>query len=299
MTSADAPIGVIAHYNLLERLEHHGSGELYRARDTRVGRTVAIRVMPGNGGDATARLELIETAGRLSAFSHPNVITLFDAGEHEGRIYVAFEFLKGQSLRAELAGRPMNVRRAVDLAAQITGAIADAHAQGFPCAGLSPDSVIVTAKGLAKIPTTEMVARDGFETVAGRVRLKDYESPEEARGDGADERSDIYSAGAVLFEMLTGRRPSHRGAAAPSASNSAVPKALDEVVLKAIAPNAERRYQNAATLAAALRNLATPESLPGRMGQREIVAEQAIGVGRLLLVAVLLLLVGAGIVWLF
>ena len=99
--------------------------------------------------------------------------------------------------------------------------------------------------------------------------------------------------------MLTGRRPSHRGAAAPSASNSAVPKALDEVVLTAIAPNAERRYQNAATLAAALRNLATPESLPGRMGQREIVAEQAIGVGRLLLVAVLLLLVGAGIVWLF
>src|SRR6266850_1036833 len=162
-TSVPGPIAVISHYNLLERLAPAGPGELFRARDTRKGRTVVVRVLPEE--------------------------------------YVA-----------------------------------DAHACGYVHGGLSPDSVVITAKGHAKIPAFALASREGF-AAPGEATLHDYDSPEEARGLPSDERSDIYSVCAVLFEMLTGRRPLHRGAAAPSANNRHVPPELDEVVLKAVAPN--------------------------------------------------------------
>src|SRR5690606_22648260 len=126
-----------------------------------------------------------------------------------------FEFLKGQSLRAEMGGRPMNVRRAIEVAIQMADAVADAHGAGFVHGGLSPDTVVITAKGHAKIPAFPLAAREGFEHADGEVRLRDYVAPEEAQGLPADDRSDIYSVGAVLFEMLTTRRPLHRGTAAP------------------------------------------------------------------------------------
>src|ERR1043166_9596995 len=203
-TPAPTPIGVVAHYNLLERLEPAGPGDLYRARDTRAGRTVIVRLMPKDFTEhEAARDTFITQARTLIALSHPNVTSVFDVGEHEGRIYLTFEFLRGQSLRAEMGGRPMNVRRAVDLSIQIADAIADAHGAGFVHGGLSPDSIVITAKGHAKIPAFELAARDGFENKDGEVRLRDYQSPEEASGAKADDRSDIYSVGAVLFEMLT------------------------------------------------------------------------------------------------
>ena len=100
-TGVTGPIGVVAHYNLLEALEPSGPGELYRARDTRLGRTVTVRLLPhGYTASTAARQELIAQARSMTALSHPNVITLFDAGEHDGRVYLVFEFLQGQSLRA-------------------------------------------------------------------------------------------------------------------------------------------------------------------------------------------------------
>ena len=292
-TSAEAPIGVIAHYNLLELLDRSGPGELYRARDTHAGRTVALRLLPADfTPDTAGKANVIDTARRLGALSHPNIIAIFDAGEHEGRVYVAFEFVKGQSLRAELGGRPMNVRRAVELATQLAGAVADTHAAGLACRGLSPDSIVVTAKGLAKVSTFELAAREGLARTEGEARLHDYESPEEARGEPADERSDTYSVGAVLFEMLTARRPSPRGAAAPSATNPNVPRELDEVVLKAIAPNAERRYQNAATLVAELRGVATGE-VRGPRTVPEPPSTRPAGVSHMTLIAMLVVLVAA------
>src|SRR3954469_20230056 len=247
-TPVPGPIAVVAHYNLLERLEPAGPGELFRARDTKQGRTVAVRVLPKEFVDASARQTFMERARGLSALSHPNVTTVFDVGDHEGRIYIVFEFLKGQSLRTEMGGRPINVRRAIDLAVQMSDAVADAHGCGYVHGGLSPDSVVITAKGHAKIPAFALASRDGF---AGpdAVDLHDYDSPEEARGLASDERSDIYSVGAVMYEMLTGRRPLHRGAAAASAGNAHVPPELDDVVLKAVAPNPDSRYQSAATFA--------------------------------------------------
>lgn len=298
---APEPIGVVAHYNLLERLEPAGPGDLYRARDTYRGRTVAIRLLPaGFADEPAARADLLERARGLAALSHPNITTLFDAGEHEGRLYLAFEFLRGQSLRAEMAGRLMNVRRAVELAIQIADAVADAHAAGFVHGGLSPDSIVITAKGHAKVPAFELASRGGFQGGGVEVRLHDYDAPEEARGDAADERSDIYSVGAILFEMLTMRRPSHRGAAAPSVSNSRVPPELDDIVLKAVAPNPDSRYQSAATLSAELRSLAAILDVRDAAAEeQQLERTRSISISGVVLTTAIILLIVLAAVWWF
>jgi serine/threonine protein kinase len=296
--AATAPIGVLAHYNLLERLDPAGPGELFRARDTKKGRTVAIRILPRDFTSDPAAL--VDTARVVVSLSHPNVITLFDVGEDEGRVYLIFEFLKGQSLRAEMAGRQVNVRKAVEFAIQIADALAEAHAAGFVHGGLSPDSIVITAKGHAKIPAFELAARAGFEQEGGQTRLRDYDSPEEARGSAPDDRSDIFSVGAILYEMLTGRRPPHRGASAPSASNAHVPRDLDDVVLKAVAPNPDSRYQSVATLAAELRSMAAVLDLRGGAGDEDDqLAEPSTSVSRVMVTAMVMLLVLALIAWWF
>jgi serine/threonine-protein kinase len=294
--SAPAPIGVIAHYNLLERLEPSGPGDLYRARDTRLGRTVAVRLLPA---DFTVdRARLIEGARGLSALSHPNVTALFDVGEHEGRVYLAFEFQKGQSLRGESAGRPMNVRRAVEIAIQIADAVADAHAHGFGHGGLSPDSVVISAKGRAKIPAFELASQSGFDREGNEGRLIDYDAPEEARGERPDDRSDVYSVAAILYETLTTRRPMHRGASAPSASNPKVPKELDEIVLKALAPNPDGRFQSAVAFAGALRGSIAVLDALGVAGEEEELAQtHSTSFGRVAVVAGIMLVVAAAIAW--
>jgi eukaryotic-like serine/threonine-protein kinase len=289
----------IAHYKLLEPLEPAGPGELYRARDTRLGRTVTVRLLPADFvADRSARTAFVERARSTGAFSHPNVTALFDVGEHAGRLYVVFEFLKGQSLRAEMAGRMMNVRRAVELAIQMADAVADAHAAGFIHGGLSPETIVITARGHAKIPAFELATRGGFREDATGVTLRDYDSPEEASGQAADERSDIYSVGSVFYEMLTTRRPPHRGAAAPSATNPHVPAELDEVALKAVAPNPASRFQSAAAFASALRTVATALNLQGSAADEDDHEDHSTAhVGRALTIAVLVLLALGLLVW--
>lgn len=295
-STAPAPIGVVAHYNLLERLDPAGPGDLYRARDTRKGRTVYVRVLPRHFTADSA--SLVERARAMTALSHPNVITLFDVGEHDGSMYLVFEFLKGQSLRAEMAGRQVNVRKAVELAIQMADALADAHAAGFVHGGLSPESVVVTAKGHAKIPAFELAASGGFAHTEGQVRLHDYDSPEEARGDRPDDRSDVFSLGAILYDMLTGRRPSHRGASAPSASNAHVPPELDQIVLKAVAPNPESRYQSMAALGSDLRSILAALDVREDAAEEQQRQARSTSIGRVLLMTVVLLAVVGLILWL-
>ena len=298
--AAPAPVGVVGHYNLLERLEPAGPGELFRARDTRLGRTVAVRLLPvGFALDARGRASIVEMARGLIALSHPNVTTVFDVGEHQGQIYLVFEFLTGQPLRGEMAGRPMNVRRALELAIQIGDGVADAHASGFVHGGLSPDSIVVTAKGHAKIPGFELATRTGFDQDAAGVRLRDYDSPEEAGGGVADERSDIYSVGAILYEMLTTRRPMHRGASAPSASNPTVPAEVDTIVLRALAPNVASRYQTAASFVADMRGAMAIVDERERLGDEQVAAKgQGVQIGRVLAISALILLgVGLLVAW--
>ncbi len=248
-----SPIDVLAHYNLLERLEQSGPGELFRARDTIRGRTVFIRRLPRESVPPESRKRIEDAARGLSQLSHPNVIRLFEVGDDEGRLYLVFEHLKGQSLRSELSGHAFRVRRAVQLAIQMADAVADAHLAGYLLGGLSPESVVITAKGHAKIPTHELACCYGFDLAATPPRLYDYLSPEEIAGQVPDERSDVFSLGAILYEMLTARRPGIRGAALPSAANAHVPKSLDEATMRAVAPNPDRRYASASELVRALR----------------------------------------------
>ncbi|HKH71356.1 MAG TPA: serine/threonine-protein kinase [Vicinamibacterales bacterium] len=297
MSGSPAPIGVVAHYNLLERLEPSGPGDLYRARDTKAGRTVAVRLLPADFTSDPATL--ISQARGLTSLSHPNVTTLFEVGEHEGRVYFAFEFQKGQSLRAEAAGRPMNVRRAIEIAIQIADAVSDAHAAGFVHGGLSPESIVISAKGRAKIPAFELAAQGGFEHDGREARLRDYESPEEANGQAPDDRSDIYSVGAILYEMLTTRRPMHRGASAPSASNPKVPKEIDAVVLKALAPNPASRYQSAIGLAGELRAAISVLDQLGIAGEEEELAQTSTTSIRRVVTMAAVLLVFAVLAWWF
>jgi serine/threonine protein kinase len=298
--NAPGPIGVVAHYNLLERLEPSGPGDLYRARDTRLGRTVALRLLPADfTTGADSRAALVAQARSMTVLSHPNVTTLFDAGEHEGRVYLAFEFLKGQSLRAEMAGRPLKVQRAVEAAIQITDAIADAHANGFVHGGLSPESVAMTQRGHAKIPAFELAAHGGFDSGGGpgEVRLLDYLSPEEAGGQPADDRSDIYSVGAILYEMLTARRPNPKGAAAPSSANHHVPPELDELVLRAVAPNPASRPQSAAVFASELRGItALIDAQGGATDERDESPGTGTSLGRVFRFAAIVIVI-AGLAW--
>jgi eukaryotic-like serine/threonine-protein kinase len=298
-TSVPGPIAVIDHYNLLERLEPAGPGELFRARDTKKGRTVAIRILPADFVDAANRRGFIDSARGVAALSHPNVTTLFDIGQHNGRIFIVFEYLRGQSLRSEMGGRPMNVRRALELGIQMADAIANAHACGYAHCGLSPDSVVITAKGHAKIPALALASRDGF-AAADTAELHDYDAPEEARGLPSDERSDIYSVGAVMYETLTARRPLHRGAAAPSASNPHVPPELDEVVLKAVAPNPDNRHESAAAFAAQLRSVGTLLDARGALGDEEDHDEgTSHTLTRVILMATAILLGAGALAWWF
>lgn len=294
MTAPVPPIDVIAHYNLLERLDPAGPGDLYRARDTRLGRTVAVRVLPAAFPFPSERLAL---ARDLGARSHPNVTALFEVGEHEGRTYLVFELQTGQSVRAAAAGRPMPVRRAVEIAIQIADAVADAHEHGGTHAGLSPDSVVISAKGRVKVPVFDLASQHGFDDGQKDGRLLDYESPEEARGAARGERSDVYSVGAILYEALTTRRPMHKGASAPSASNARVPGALDAVVLKALVPNPEARYQRAVALATDLRaSLGAVDALAA--ARDEVPAEaRSTSVGRVVVAAAAMLAIAAALAW--
>ena len=297
-----APLGFVAHYNLLEQLEPSGPGDLFRARDTRLGRTVTVRMLsPEYASDPAERAALLARVNGMTALSHPNITAVFSAGEENGRVFLVFEHLFGQPLRAEMAGRQMNVRRSVELAIQIADGVADAHAAGFIHGGLSPDSIIITAKGHSKIPAFELASRTGFDDVTEGARLRDYDSPEEAGGQIPDERSDIHSVGAVLYEMLAARRPSHKGAAAPSVANRHVPPELDDIVLRAVAPNPDRRCQSAVTLAAELRSVVAILDVRGGAGDDEADTENgapSAHAGHALLIALIVLLGVAAVVWL-
>src|SRR5579859_5272913 len=142
----------VAHYNLLERIGEGGIGEVFRARDTKVGRTVALKVVaPGIAEDPRRLTKLLDDARAASALSHPNIATLFDVGEADGVHYLAYEFAAGRTLRDESGGASMPPRRAVDLAVQMADGVATGHAHGIVHGDLRPDTVIVTEIGRASL----------------------------------------------------------------------------------------------------------------------------------------------------
>lgn len=272
----------IAHYSLLERLGEGGLGAVYRARDTRVGRTVALKVLPDElGHDLTRWDALVSDTLSAAALSHPNIATLFEAGNADGVRYLAYEFVAGGPLSITISGRPMNPRRALELAVQVADALAAMHAADIVHRDLRPATIAVTDKGAAKLldcgmhrwtrggatrrAAAENVSALGPEAISTII----YMAPEQALGDAVDARADIFALATILYEMLTGRNPFAAASAydavinvislqptRASAINTEVPAALDALLAKAMSKDISRRHESAAVFSAELRKTA-------------------------------------------
>ena len=275
----------LGQYKILDRIGAGGMGELFRARDTRLGRTVAVKVISAEvAGDPSRRERFLQDARAATTLSHPNIATLYEIGEDQGQLFLAYEFVPGTTLNAVIAGNPLNTRRAIDFAVQIADAFADAHTEGVVHRDIKPSNIVITPKDKTKILDFGMAAwtAGGAErdhaahdataaTTSGPSTLGTvaYMSPEQALGEKGDHRTDIFSLGTVLFEMLTGKLPFtgatptavalqvvQAPAPAPSSLNRAVPPEADAIVARALAKSLDQRYESAVTMAAELRSVA-------------------------------------------
>ena len=299
----------LGDYNILERVDSGGLGEVYRGRDTRRGRTVAIQVIaPAIAGDAEQRERFLHDARAASALSHPNIAALYEIGEDQGHLFLVCEFVPGETLTHVIAGRPVNPRHALDLAIQVADALADAHAVEMVHRHLNAESIVVTPKGNAKILDFGLAdwSSGGRGPDAGA-----YLSPEQALGEQTDSRTDIFSLGIILFEMLTGQRPFGDGTPAdvalsivqaqapplPSALNRALPRELDPIVSKALAKSLDQRVGSAALLSAELRAVAAildARSEAAEAASPPFAAAERSYAGWLMLLALLAALAAAG-----
>jgi serine/threonine protein kinase len=274
------PTQTIAHYSLLERLGSGALGQVYRARDLKVGRTVALMTAPPEiTGDPAKRERFLRDARAATALNHPNIASLFDVVEQGNECYLAYEFAAGPSLRDEMGGRPVNMRRAMEIAAQMADALAEGHSRGLVHGDLRPDNIVVTPKGSAKILNFGLSAW----TPGGRARaaaaspegladdpnnVAGYLSPEQALGGTIDERSDVFSFGSILYEMLTGRCPFQAATPAatlmnvvtltpppPSSASPSIKMDLDALVARCLAKPVDARPSGALALSSDLRRI--------------------------------------------
>ena len=215
----------LAQYRITASIGAGGMGEVYRATDGRLGRDVAIKVLPAAmAGHPERRQRFEQEARAASALNHPNILTVYDVGEADGTTYIAMELVEGRTLRELLAsGEPLPTKRLLDVAVQTADGLAKAHSAGIVHRDLKPENVMVSKDGYVKIldfglaKLTETVSQDGSAlptaigaTAPGTVMgTAGYMSPEQASGRAVDSRSDQFSLGVVLYEMLTGR-PSRR-----------------------------------------------------------------------------------------
>jgi serine/threonine-protein kinase len=234
-------IETLGDYKMLDRLGVSRLGDVYRARDTKHGRTVAVTVVsPSIAGDRERRARLVQDARAVEACSHPSVAALFEVGDDEGQLYLPFEFASGDPLDLLSAGVPLNPRRALDIVSQLADGLADAHARGLVHGDLRPNLVIVTPKGNAKMYNVGLVAWLGEGPGP-------YTSPEQAAGKAPSEVGDVFSLGAILHELVTGRVPPASGFAA------GVPVPVEPILAKALAREPTARYESVVTMAADLR----------------------------------------------
>src|SRR5918993_907699 len=244
----------IAHFKILERLGAGALGEVYRARDTNLGRTIAVKVLPEIMPEHEVFLEsLLQTSRRLMTLSHPNIAMLFEIGQDANRPFMVFEFVQGQPLKSLINGRALHVRRALEFGMNLADALAEAHAVDLIHGDIRPDTIMITPKDRAKFMNFGLARF----TTGGAARVTNsapYVSPEELAGHPADSRSDIYSLGAVLFEMLTGRQRA-RGLVLGTIIGN-VPAELEQIIGRMLAANVEHRAQSAAATAAELRSIA-------------------------------------------
>jgi TolB-like protein/tetratricopeptide (TPR) repeat protein len=310
-------------YEIVALIGAGGMGEVYRARDTRLGRDVAIKVLPAEFAFDAERLRRFEQEARaVAALDHPNILAIHDVGTHEGAPYIVTQLLEGESLRDRLQAGPLPPRKALELAVQIAQGLSAAHVKGIVHRDLKPGNVFITTEGhvkildfgLAKLAAPRSLAEGAQATTvveateAGtRLGTVGYMSPEQVRGQSVEQRSDIFSFGCVLYEMLVGRAPFRRETAADTASailhedpapvavsGQAVAPALQEIVSRCLEKRAEERFSSAHDLALALRAVSggaetpTPAPVKAPSAKRRVVGLVLACVAALAAVGVLL-----------
>lgn len=274
-------------YEIYSLLGSGGMGEVYRGRDPRLGRDVAIKVLPSNASSDPGRLQRFEQEARAAAaLNHPNILAVYDVGVHDGAPYIVSELLDGQTLRARVSTGPIPVRTALDYAAQIAQGLAAAHEKGIVHRDLKPDNIFVTPDGRVKIldfGLAKLIDQESTGVISSVLPTSPpgtspglvlgttgYMSPEQVRGEPVDRRTDIFALGVVLYEMLTARRPFARDTVPETmtailredipdlrSDNPQISLPLEQVLRRCLDKDAVRRFQSTQDLAFALSTVGT------------------------------------------